>query len=119
VVVASLVGSQSNRGSPVQIGAAPDAAPSADAQRDSSRDLLRPHAEVATQGSTYRPIDAGGPQPDPDSVAILTPWQSEVWLAEGEVGPVSSHDHEPPWLAIRAGYPRAPPTTIGRSRTSA
>ena len=119
VVVAALAGGASGRLSPASFGAAPGTAPAADAQRDSVRNLLRPHAEIVAKAPIWRAIDAGGPQPEPYSGAILAPRQTVAWLAGNELGSVSSHDRGPRWLAIRAGYSRAPPTVIGRTRTAA
>jgi hypothetical protein len=119
VVVASLAGSASGRVSPAQIGAAQDTSPSVDAQRDAGRNLLRPHAEIATKGPTWRSVDPNGPQSDPHSADALSPPQAAVWFSGSDVGPVSCPDCEPHGLAIRDGYSRAPPTAIGRSRTFA
>jgi len=119
LVVASLAGTAAGRVSPVQIGATHDASPRADAQRDAGRNLLRPQAEIGTQGPIWRSVGAGGPQPDPHSSAVLNFWQSAAWLEEDEVGSTASVDRVPPWLAVRAGYSRAPPTAIGRFRTAA
>ena len=52
--------------------------------------------------------------PDRIPAAIPAPRQSVAWLVGNEPGSVSSHDREPRWLAVRAGYSRAPPTAIGR-----
>jgi hypothetical protein len=104
---------------PASIGAASGPAPAADAQRDSVRSLLRPPAEIVAKATIWRSGDGGGPQPGPYSAAIPAPRQSVAWLGGNEPGSVSSHDREPRWLAVRAGYARAPPTAIGRSRIAA
>ena len=119
LVAASLAGSASGRVSPAPIGAAEDTAARADAQRDAGRSLLRPHAEIVTQGPIRRSGDAGGPNTDSNSGAVLVPWQSVAWLGEDGVGSVASLDCGARWLAVRAGYSRAPPTAIGRIRTAA
>jgi hypothetical protein len=119
MVVASLAGVASGRVSLAQIGAVPGTVPSADAPRDSARNLLRPHAEIVAKAPTWRAVDASGPQPDPHSGAILAPRRSVAGLAGSELRSVSDHDHEPRWLAVRAGFSRAPPMAIGRSRTAA
>jgi hypothetical protein len=119
VVAAALAGSASGRVSPAQIGAAQDTSPSVDTLRDVGRNLLRPHAEIATKGPTRRSIDPNGPQSDPHSADALSPPQAVVWFSGSDVGPVSCPDRSPHGLAIRDGYSRAPPTAIGRSRTFA
>ena len=118
VVVASLAGGAFGRLSPASIGGAPGPAPTADAQRDSVRSLLRPLAEIVAKAPIWGAIDAGGPQPGPYSAAILAPQQAIAWLAGNEPGSVSGHDRGRS-LAVRAGYSRAPPTAIGRSRITA
>jgi hypothetical protein len=118
VVAASLAGSVPGRLLPGSIGTAQGTAPSADAQRDSVRNLLRPHTEIAAKAPIWRAIDAGGPPPDSHSGGILAPPQSVASLA-GNEGSASDHDHEPHRHAVRAGYSQAPPTAIGRSRTAA
>jgi hypothetical protein len=117
VVVAALAGGASGRLSPASIGAAPGTAPTADALSESGRNVLRPHAEIVAKAPIWRAIDAGGPQPDPHFGAILAPWQSVAWLAGSELG--FSRERGPRWLAVRAGFSRAPPTAIGRSRIAA
>jgi hypothetical protein len=118
VVAASLAGSVPGRLLPGSIGTAQGTAPSADAQRDSVRNLLRPHTEIVAKAPIWRAVDAGGPPPDSHSGAILAPRQSVASLA-GSEGSASDHDHEPHRLAVRAGYSRAPPTASGRFRTAA
>jgi len=118
LVVASLAGTATGRVSPVQVGATHDTTPRADAQRDAGRNLLRPQAEVVVQGPIWRSVDAGGPQPDPHPSAALVFSQS-AWLVDDEVGFAASVDRGPQGLTVRAGYSRAPPTAIGRSRTAA
>ena len=119
VVAAALVGSASGRVSPAQIGAAQDTSPSVDAQRDAGRNLLRPHAEIATKTPTWRSVDPNGPQSDPHSADALSPPPAVVRFSGSDIGPVSCPDRAPHGLALRAGYSRAPPTAIGRSRTFA
>lgn len=119
LVVASLAGTAAGRVSPVQIGATHDTTPRADAQRDAGRNLLRPQAEIVTQALIWRSVGAGGPQPDPHPSAVPNFWQSAAWLEEDDVGSAASVDRGRRWLAVRDGYSRAPPTAIGRSRTSA
>lgn len=119
VVAAALAGSVSGLVSAAQIGTAQDTGPSVDAQRDAGRNLLRPHAEIATKGPIWRSVDPNRPQSDPHSADALSPPQAVAWFAGSDIGPVFSPDHEPHGLALRAGYSRAPPTVIGRSRTSA
>jgi len=119
IVVASLAGGAFGRLSPASIGVAPGPAPTADAQRDSVRSLLRPPAEIVAKAPIWRSGDAGGPQPGPYSAAIPALRQCVAWLVGDEPGSASSHDREPRWLAVRAGYARAPPTAIGRSRIAA
>ena len=120
LVVASLAGNSSGRSSPAAIGAAPDTAPTnADAQRDSVRNLLRPQVEIVAKAPTWRSADPAGPQPDSHTGAIPAPRQGLARLAGAGVDAVSSDIRGPRWLALRAGYSRAPPTAIGRLRTSA
>jgi hypothetical protein len=119
VVAASLTGSASGRVSPAHIAAAQDTNPRVDAQRDAARNLLPPHAENAPEGVSWRSVGSNGPQPDPHFDAALSSWETIGWFAENDVGLVFRPDRKPHGLAIRAGYSRAPPTVIGRSRTSA
>lgn len=118
VVAASLAGSVPGRLLPGSIGTAQGTAPSADAQRDSIRNLLRPHTEIVAKAPIWRAIDAGGPPPDSHSGAIQPPRQGIGSLA-GSEGSASDHDYEPHRLAVRAGYSRAPPTASGRFRIAA
>lgn len=119
LVVASLAGTAAGRLSPVPVGATHDTIPRADAQRDAGRNLLRPQAEIAVQGPIWRFVGAGGPQPDPHPSADLNCSQSVAWLERDEAGFAASVDRGPQGLTVRAGYSRAPPTVIGRSRTAA
>ena len=118
MVAASLAGSVPGRLLPGSIGTAQGTAPSADAQRDSVRNLLRPHTEIVAKAPIWRAIDAGGPPLDSHSGAILAPRQSVASLA-GSEGSASDHHYEPRRLAVRAGSSRAPPTASGRLRTAA
>jgi hypothetical protein len=119
VVAAALVGSASGRVSAAQIGAAQDTNPSVDGQRDAGRNLLRPHAEIATKGPIWRSVDPNRSRSDPHSADALSPPQAVVWFSGSDVSPVSCPDRKPHGLAIRDGYSRAPPAVIGRSRTFA
>lgn len=119
LVVASLAGTAAGRLSPVQVGATHDTAPRTDAQRDAGRNLLRPQAEIAIQGPSWRFVGAGGPQPDPHPSGDISSTQCVAWLERDEVGFAASVDRCPQGLTLRAGYSRAPPTAIGRSRTAA
>lgn len=118
VVAASLAGSVPGRLLPGSIGTAQGTAPSADAQRDSIRNLLRAHTEIVAKAPIWRAIDAGGPPPDSHSGAIPAPRQSVASLAGSEAS-ASDHDDAPHRRAVRAGYSQAPPTASGRFRTAA
>jgi len=119
LVVASLGGSVSTGSSFLPVGAPSDRAPGVDTPRDGGRNLLRPKAEVAPERGSWRAINASGSSPDPDPGSVLPAWQDFVWLRQDEVDSPFNAERGLAWLTIRAGYSRAPPTAIGRSRTAA
>ena len=119
LVVVSLGGSVSAGSSSLHVGAPSDKAPGVDTPRDDGRNLLRPKAEVAPERGSWRAINASGSGPDPGPGIVLPAWRDPIWLVEDEVDSPFNAERGPAWLTVRAGYSRAPPTAIGRSRTAA
>jgi GNAT superfamily N-acetyltransferase len=114
VVAASLAGGASVGNSPLQAAAA-DKTTSADPSRGYGCDLQRANGEFAAERIARRGIE-GGSVPDSGSGVALPARQDFVWLPDGEIGVLPSNEYRPDWLTVRAGFSRAPPTVIGRSR---
>jgi hypothetical protein len=115
VVAASLAGGASVGNSPLQAAAA-DKTTSADPSRGYGCDLQRPNTEVASERSARRGIDSGGSVPDSGSGVAFPARLDFVWLPDDETGFLPSNERRPHRLTVRAGFSRAPPTVIGRSR---
>lgn len=113
VVAASLSGSTAGRVAPAQIGAG------IDHQRDAARNLLRPQAEVVAVSAKWRSADPGDRAPHPHTDGAVERRPTVPWIAGSNVGSDTCLDREPHGFAVRAGFSRAPPMVIGRTRTFA
>jgi len=118
LVGASLAGSLPTGGSTVSLDAAADKAARADASLDQGHPLLRPKPALSAE-RVWRVIDTGGSGTDPTSVAALPDWPASLQISADRIGFHCSDEPAPAWRTIRAGYPRAPPSVTGRSRTFA
>jgi len=97
------------------LGTTADRATRADASLDQGRKLLRPKAALTAE-RVWRAIDTGGSGSGQDAAVAVLPEREARPLSDDQIGFHSNDERGPARLTIRAGYARAPPPTVARSR---